>query len=134
MSSTVKRGVGLVGAGYISEFHIAALRRISGVEIVGKWFQTSVENVPAEGSEVHSSTIKLDEKTATEGRSRVALFLPATTPIKPDLSCPVYAVAHLKPALNRPSTYCPIGHWASDQSSRVTLARRAFFPPSDRST
>jgi LysM repeat protein len=51
-----------------------------GVEITGKWFQTSVENVPAEGSEVHSSAIKLDEKTATpEGRSRVALFLPATT-------------------------------------------------------
>jgi LysM repeat protein len=50
-----------------------------GVEISGKWFQTGVENVPAEGSEVHSSTIKLDDKTATEGRSRVALFLPATT-------------------------------------------------------
>lgn len=51
-----------------------------GVEIVGKWYQTSVENVPAEGSEVHSSTIKLDDSTASpEGRSRVALFLPATT-------------------------------------------------------
>lgn len=51
-----------------------------GVEIVGKWYQTSVENVSAEGSEVHSSPIKLDDTTVSpEGRSRVALFLPATT-------------------------------------------------------
>jgi predicted dehydrogenase len=36
MKSVAKRyRVGLIGAGYISEYHISALRRISNVEIVG---------------------------------------------------------------------------------------------------
>jgi hypothetical protein len=51
-----------------------------GMEISGKWFQTGVEDVPPGGSEVHSSTITLDDNTTNaEGKSRVALFLPATT-------------------------------------------------------
>jgi 2-alkyl-3-oxoalkanoate reductase len=35
MSERVRFRTGLVGAGYISEYHIAALRRLPGVEIVG---------------------------------------------------------------------------------------------------
>ena len=31
----MKRRVGLVGAGYICEYHIAAIRRLPGVELVG---------------------------------------------------------------------------------------------------
>jgi 2-alkyl-3-oxoalkanoate reductase len=44
--SQVTHRVGLVGAGYISEFHVAALRRIRNVEIVGVF---DLDNARADG-------------------------------------------------------------------------------------
>jgi predicted dehydrogenase/nucleoside-diphosphate-sugar epimerase len=44
--------VGLVGAGYISEFHIAALRRLSGVELLGL-FDLDARRARATGEKFH---------------------------------------------------------------------------------